>query len=83
MVTAHNERDSTGKWWDKYGKKWRLYPHLIMTPEDGGLRCNHCGLFIPPLSDGSIDMDASGCTERKNACSWCGERPLCAPERLA
>jgi len=70
------------RWWDKYCQKWRLYPHLILMPENGGLRCDFCALFLPPDQDGSVPLeqaDGTGCTERKDACRWCGETPLCAP----
>lgn len=72
---------TTETWYDKHTGKHRLYPHYVLEPENGGLRCTYCRVFFPPGNDGSIDIETVGCTERKETpCPWCGELPLCAPD---
>ena len=72
---------NTEQYWDKRLEKWRYFPHLVMTPEGEGLRCNYCDLYMPHDGDGFISIEKDqGCTERKPMCQWCGEGPLCAPD---
>ena len=75
------------KWYDKDSNRWRLYPHMIMTPDNErqGWVCDYCHHFVPwgePDKDGlvSADDDVVGCTERHTPCPWCGSEPLCAPD---
>ena len=64
------------KWWDKYLKEWRLYPHLCESPLGGDIWvCEYCH-YIGTLEQ----LNDIGCTEHKKPCKWCGQTPLCAPE---
>ncbi len=68
------------KWWDKYGKKWRFYPHLICrNNSEGKSQCDYCG-EVMRSDDNWVYFEEIGCTERKGTCEWCGESPLCAPD---
>ena len=66
-------------WFDKRSGKQRLYPHLVLEPVgicgNRCWKCVYCG-----AEDEYYKVRAIGCTERKAACQWCGEKPLCAPD---
>lgn len=74
------------KWYDKRSKRWRLFPHMILFPDEErqGYECEYCHHLIPwgePDKDGLVLCeDNVGCTERHTPCKWCGEEPLCAPD---
>ena len=68
------------KWWDKYNKKWRYFPHLVCTNNrEGKSQCVHCGAVMRQDAEW-VYTEEIGCTERNPPCEWCGESPLCAPD---
>lgn len=78
---------TTETWWDERLQKNRLYPHLWLTrvPNEEGHAdekrrwgCTYCRVIRVDVND----FNKFGCTERKESCKWCGEKPLCAPDCL-